>query len=62
MARNQSFDHTEVDKRHVADQHRVKVGVPLVRRPAPATRAAEVVDDYDDDLEDRGIVSGREVR
>jgi hypothetical protein len=62
MAQDQTFDHTEVDKQLDADRHHVKVGVPLVRRPAPATRAAEVVDVYDDNVEDRGIVSGLELR
>jgi hypothetical protein len=54
MTQDQMFDHNDVEKRHNPDRHRVKIGVPLVRRPAPATRAAEVVDVHDDDVEDRG--------
>jgi hypothetical protein len=65
MAQDQMFDHHEIEKRYDTDRHRVKVGVPLVRRPAPATRAAEVGDVYDDGVEDRSgrdELNGRELR
>jgi hypothetical protein len=62
MTQDQMFDHNDVEKRHNPNRHRVKIGVPLVRRPAPATRAAEVVDVHDDDVEDRGRLNGRKLQ
>jgi hypothetical protein len=65
MTQDQTTDRNEVEKRYDTDRHRVKVGVPLVRRPAPATRAAEVGDVYDEDVaerSDRAGLNGRELR
>lgn len=55
-------DDHEIEKRYDIDRLRVEVGVPLVRRPIPATHAAEVVDVSDDDVEDRGNANGRQLR
>jgi hypothetical protein len=63
MAQDSTFDHTEVEKRHDTDRTREQVGVPLVRRPAVATRAADVADVNDvDNTSNRPHVNGQELR
>jgi hypothetical protein len=62
MAQDQMFEDKRVELPRQRDRHRELVGVPLVRRPAPTTRAAEVADDNVEDRGDRGGLNGQEVR
>ena len=67
MAQDQMFTQDEVENTEEAGRHRVRERVPLLRRPAPATRATDASDylDCDDHTEkkhDRDGLNDRKLR